>query len=72
MSNCEEENKMLTDKEAAELLRVTPQTLRVRRMKKQPPRFLKIGKRVFYEEKDILDFKKSCYREPLTTEKKEI
>jgi hypothetical protein len=58
------QNKMLTDKEAAEFLRVTPQTLRVRRMKKQPPRFLKIGKRVFYEEKDILDFKESCYREP--------
>ena len=63
-------SNLLTEIEVSDILRVTPQTLRVRRMKKQPPRFLKIGKRVFYEERDIIDFKESCYREPLTEERR--
>jgi hypothetical protein len=64
-------SNLLTEIEVADILRITPQTLRVRRMKKQPPRFLKIGRRVFYEEQDIMDFKESCYREPITDNNKE-
>ena len=58
-------NKILNDVEVAKMLRLNPQTLRVRRMKKQPPRFLRIGGKIFYKEEDVINFMDSCYEEPL-------
>lgn len=60
---------MMTDKDAAEELCISPQALRTRRRKNLPPRFYKIGRSVLYKIEDILAFKESCLREPLEEKK---
>lgn len=57
---------MITETEVATLLGLSRETLRRRRFKNEPPRFYKIGKRVLYDEQDIMNFMKSCLQEPVT------
>jgi hypothetical protein len=44
---------LLNENEAAETLRVRPQTLRVMRMRGNGPTFIKVGRRVFYDAADV-------------------
>ena len=44
---------LLNEHEAAETLRVRPQTLRVMRMRGNGPTFIKVGRRVFYDASDV-------------------
>jgi hypothetical protein len=46
-------DELIPHDEAAELLRVRPQTLAAWRMEKQGPRWIKCGRRVFYRRVDI-------------------
>ena len=51
--------KLLTTKEAAEYLRMSPQTLRTRRTKKLPPKFMKaegLKGKVLYSLEDLNNF----------------
>lgn len=51
------EETLLTEKEAAELLRVTPACLRKRRARKQPPAFYKPARGwVRYRRADLMAF----------------
>lgn len=51
---------MLNEKQVAEMMRVNPESLRVRRMRKQPPIYYKIGGKVLYDLEDIEAFLKLC------------
>jgi len=49
--------KLLTQKEAAEILRILPETLCVwRATKRYPLNYVKVGSKVFYRQADIESF----------------
>jgi hypothetical protein len=45
--------ELIGSTQAAELLRILPQTLAVWRVEKRGPRYLKIGRKVFYRRSDL-------------------
>jgi len=47
---------LLTTQDAAELLRINPETLKVWRAKGGGPRFVKLGRRVLYRREDLAAF----------------
>ena len=47
---------LLTTQDAAALLRVNPETLKVWRARGGGPRFAKLGRRVLYRQQDLEDF----------------
>ena len=47
---------LLNEKEASQVVKLTPDTLKQRRSLKKPPRYYKIGSKVFYQEQDLEDF----------------
>lgn len=51
--------RRFTTAELAARFRLSEQRLRARRLQGLPPRFLKIGARVLYDEKDVLEFEAS-------------
>lgn len=53
-------DQLLTEKEAAERLKMSLPWLRARRRDKLAPIFLKIGSRVLYRESDLSAFVESC------------
>ncbi len=56
---------LLTETQAAELAQVSIKTLQMRRWKKQPPAFVKLGGRLVRYEKQALDaWIASCRVEP--------
>ena len=59
---------LITPEEAAELLRITPATLQMRRHQNRPPRYYKLGpgksSHVRYSRKDVIDYLKGCLKEP--------
>ena len=50
------EDKLLTEKQAAEKLSIQPSTLRTWRFHRRGPNYLKIGGAVRYEESEIVSF----------------
>ena len=47
---------LLNEKEASLVVKLTPNTLKQRRSLKKPPRYYKIGSKVFYKEQDLNNF----------------
>jgi excisionase family DNA binding protein len=45
---------LMTTAEVAELTRVSPETLRYYRWRKEGPRSFKLGRKVLYERRDVL------------------
>ena len=58
------EERYLTRKEAAEILRRKPQTLRAWAMRGQGPPFIRVSERVLYPESDLLAWIESRRVEP--------
>lgn len=54
--NMFEQDSLLTEKEAAEILGVTQRFMANRRYRKQPPRFVRIGRLVRYSRQAIVEF----------------
>lgn len=54
---------LLTESQASEVMGFKVATLRKRRWQGVPPRFLKVGRKVFYDSHDIQDYLTSCIRE---------
>lgn len=52
---------LLTEKEAAQMLRCSPITLRKWRWQRLPPPFIKIGRNVVYDKEDIDKFINDSY-----------
>jgi predicted DNA-binding transcriptional regulator AlpA len=67
---------LLTEEQVSKATSLKPSTLKKRRQFGLPPRFLKIGSKVVYDQKDVDAFLDSCIREstaPLKpTSKKKI
>lgn len=61
---------LLNEKQAAAMLGFEVQTIRKWRSAGKPPRYLKVGVKVFYDQADIQAFLDSCICEP-TEEKRE-
>jgi hypothetical protein len=56
-------NKVLfNEHSASEITGFKVTTLRKRRWQGLPPRFLKVGSKVFYDSQDIQDFLEDCIR----------
>lgn len=53
---------LLTETKASEVVGFTTATLRKRRWQGLPPRFLKVGSKVYYDKNDLQDFLESCIR----------
>lgn len=47
---------LLNEKQASLIVKLTPDTLKQRRSLKKPPRYYKIGSKVFYQESDLEAF----------------
>lgn len=56
------QKKLLTEGEVSEMLGLNVTTLQGWRHKGIPPRFLKVGRKVFYDAHDIQDYLASCAR----------
>lgn len=64
------ERVLLNDKEAAKAVGLKTTTLKGRRQLGLPPRFLKVGSKVYYDKKDIDAFLDSCIRESTSQSQK--
>ena len=53
---------LLNETKASEIVGFAIATLRKRRFQGLPPRYLKVGSRVFYDRDDLLVFLESCIR----------
>lgn len=62
--------QMLNETQAAEMLGLKVNTMRIRRLKKKAPIYFKIGSRVYYDIKDLQEFIESGRVMP-TEEKRE-
>lgn len=58
---------LLNEQQASELIGFKVATLRKRRWQGLPPRFLKVGRKVFYHSCELNDFLNSCIRESTST-----
>jgi len=54
---------LLTEEQVSKATLLKPSTLKKRRQFGLPPRFLKIGSKVVYDQQDVEDFLDSCIRE---------
>lgn len=61
---------LLTEEQTAEATSLKPSTLRKRRQIGMPPRFLKIGSKVLYDQQDVEAFLDSCVRERTSSPRK--
>lgn len=52
-SSSQEKEKLWTEQEAADYLNLSVQTMRHRRVQKQPPTYLKLGRTVRYRKSDL-------------------
>ncbi|MDM8344155.1 helix-turn-helix domain-containing protein [Pseudochrobactrum sp. sp1633] len=59
---------LLSEEEAADLLKLVPRTLTVWRTQSKGPRFLKIGRRVFYRREWLVEFARSRIVDPAARE----
>jgi hypothetical protein len=59
-----EDDPLLSNEDTAGICRVTPQTLAAWRSRGRGPRYLKIGRGVFYRESAIAAWLKAQEREP--------
>jgi hypothetical protein len=57
-----DENELLSEIEAAAMLRQQPRTLTVWRSRGKGPDFIKLGRSVFYRRQVVLDYIASCER----------
>jgi len=48
--------RLLTEKQARSILPLSLAWFRAQRLRGKPPKYLKISNRVFYRERDLLDF----------------
>lgn len=55
---------LLDEQQVSKVLRLKVNTLRKRRCRGLPPRFLKVGGKVFYDQADLETYLTSCVREP--------
>ena len=53
---------LLNETKASEVIGFTTATLRKRRWQGLPPRFLKVGSKVYYDRDDLQTFLESCIR----------
>lgn len=56
MKNENAVERLLTIQEAADMMRLSPNTLAWFRKQNRPPKFGKLGRRVFYRESDVKAF----------------
>jgi predicted DNA-binding transcriptional regulator AlpA len=49
-------NRLLTEKEARQILPMSLAWFRKKRLQRAGPRFLRISRRIFYRESDLVDF----------------
>lgn len=61
---------LLNETQASQVIGFKVSTLRKRRWQGLPPKFLKVGSKVFYDANDIQDYLNSCVRE--STPQKDI
>lgn len=69
-NQCKEKNKssaradrvLLNEYQASERLGLAVATLRKNRWAGNPPRFLKVGRKILYDAQDIADYLNSCFR----------
>lgn len=61
-------NKRLDEREAAAYTRLSQANLEKRRRRGQPPVYLKLGRRVFYDVDDLDNFIESAKVRPTSTE----
>lgn len=54
---------VLSEETAAEMLHLSPRTLQRFRVEGRGPKFVKLGKRVFYREQDLEDYVNRSVRE---------
>lgn len=66
--NKEKQRVLLNENDAGKMLGLKVTTLRKRRWAKMPPRFLKIGSKVYYVKQDLEDYLDSCIRNPIDPE----
>ena len=57
-----DDNELLSEIEAAAMLRQQPRTLTVWRSRGKGPDFIKLGRSVFYRRQVVLDYIASCAR----------
>lgn len=62
-----EKKTLLTEKEASEIIKLKPGSLRQRRTSGKPPSYVKIGRSVYYDKKVLEEFIVECIREPEET-----
>ena len=53
---------LLNESQASEAIGFKVATLRKRRWQGLPPRFLKVGSKIFYDQNDLNNFLESCVR----------
>lgn len=53
---------LLNEQTASEMIGLKVATLRKRRWQGLPPKFLKVGSKVFYKQEDLQKFLESCER----------
>ena len=58
------EYNLLNEHEASTVTGFTVATLRKRRWQELPPRYLKVGAKVFYDRQDLQDYLDSCVINP--------
>ncbi len=54
--------RFLTTEEAARILRLAPQTLALFRSRGEGPKYAKLGRRIVYDEVDLLAWTEACKR----------
>lgn len=57
------QDDLLSETDAAAMLRQKPRTLTIWRSRGKGPNYIKLGRSVFYRRKVIIDFIASCERE---------
>ena len=63
----EEQEKLYTEAEAADILRVSPKTLQKRRFDKRPPVYVNLNGTIRYRASDIQKYIEECVVNPETT-----
>lgn len=56
---------LLNEKQAAEMLGFKVQTLRKWRWAGEPPRYMKVGVKIFYDQADLQEYLNDCICEPI-------
>jgi hypothetical protein len=59
-----DKSKLYTEPESSDILRLRPNNLRKRRMKKLPPTYLKLGGAIRYRGSDLIAFIEQNVRQP--------